>query len=254
MRRPKRVLRETGMERKPLVSVIVPVYNAERYLTDCLRSLLGQTETAFEIILIDDGSTDGSAALLLRCAQNEPRIVYRRVENGGPSRARNLGIDLAAGRYLCFVDADDFVAPDFLERLLAAIGDADACVCAKTRWKQKQNRSRIDRCPDFTGDLHALKKRLFRYRRVMRGVTGRLYRADVVRENRLRFDEALRYGEDMTFNYLVFRHAKKVVFLNRALYTYRIDNAQSLTRLDKTAIRVRRRMQNDCIRSTFDKV
>ncbi len=242
------------MEQAPAVSVIIPVYNAERYLNDCLSSLAAQTFRDFEFVLIDDGSTDESADILRAFAQTHPNVLWRSVENGGPARARNLGMDLARGRYFCFVDADDFVQPDFLAVLYERIRDADACVCAKTRWNQKTGRTRLDRCPDFTGGLAALKKRFFPYRRIMRGVTGRMYRASVIRKNGLRFVESLRYGEDMTFNYLVFKHAETVVFVDRPLYTYRIDNPQSLSRTDRTAIRVRRRMQSACIRDTFRNV
>ena len=102
----------------PLISVIVPVYNAERYLADCLESLIRQTHRELEILVIDDGSTDGSAALCERFAGQDGRIRLLRKENSGVSSARNLGLDEAQGEYVAFVDADDWILPEMLETQL----------------------------------------------------------------------------------------------------------------------------------------
>ncbi len=235
----------------PTVSVIVPVYNAEKYLIDCLNSLSAQEYRDFEVVIVDDGSTDRSPDIIHARQAEDDRFRSFRTENFGVSHARNVGIAKARGDYFCFVDADDFVAKDFLSVLLNGIGNAAACVTAKKRWVQRIGMYRIDTCPNFRGSPKELKKRLWRYRRLMRGVTGRLYLASVIRENDLQFDESLRYGEDMTFNYLVFKYCREVRFVNRVLYTYRIDNPYSLSRLDRTSIRRQREMQNECIRSTF---
>ncbi len=235
----------------PTVSIIVPVYNAEKYLIDCLNSLSAQTYEDFEVVLVDDGSTDRSPDILHARAAEDARFRCFRTENHGVSHARNVGMEKARGDYFCFVDADDFVAKEFLSVLLNGIGNAAACVTAKKRWVQRIGMYRIDSCPSFRGSPAALKKRLWRYRRLMRGCTGRLYLASVIRENDLQFDEALRYGEDMTFNYLVFKYCREVRFVNRVLYTYRIDNPYSLSRLDRTSTRRLIAMQNECIASTF---
>ena len=103
---------------KALISVIVPVYNAELYLADCLESLIRQTHRELEILVVDDGSTDGSATLSERFAGKDGRIRLLRKENGGVSSARNLGLDEAKGEYVAFVDADDWILPDMLETQL----------------------------------------------------------------------------------------------------------------------------------------
>ena len=110
-----------------LISVIVPVHNAERFLSDCLGSLTDQTYRKLEILVIDDGSTDGSAALCRRWQEKDGRIRFFQKENGGVSSARNLGLDEARGEYVAFVDADDWVLPEmFLEQLeLLQSRDAD---------------------------------------------------------------------------------------------------------------------------------
>lgn len=108
------------MGETPLVSVIVPVYNIKEYLPRCVRSILHQTYQNLEVILVDDGSTDGTGQLCDRLAQEDSRIRVFHKENGGSSSARNLGISYAKGSYLGFVDSDDYIEPWMYERLVAA--------------------------------------------------------------------------------------------------------------------------------------
>ena len=114
-----------------LISIIVPVYNAEKYLPACVESLLSQTYGALEVILVNDGSKDGSAALCDTYAARDSRVRVIHQENQGVSTARNAGLDHAAGKYVAFVDADDYVKPDYLERLHGDMTahDADFVTC-----------------------------------------------------------------------------------------------------------------------------
>lgn len=105
----------------PLISIIVPVYNIEEYLPRCVKTLQGQTYPRIEILLVDDGSTDGTGVLCDRLSGEDPRVRVFHKENGGSSSARNLGIKEAKGEYLGFVDSDDYVEPDMYEKLYAAI-------------------------------------------------------------------------------------------------------------------------------------
>ena len=112
------------MAENVLISVLVPVYNAERYLGRCLDSVLAQTYGAFEIVAVDDGSSDGSAAILDEYAQRDPeRVRVEHRENAGAAEARNRAIELAQGEYVAFLDNDDWLEPDFLERLVAHVGE-----------------------------------------------------------------------------------------------------------------------------------
>lgn len=111
---------------EPLISVIVPVYNMEKYLDECVASILGQTYSNFELILIDDGSKDSSAALIDTWAKKDDRVIAIHNQNEGVSVARNTGIDIARGEYLVFVDSDDYVAPEYIEVLVQAAKDANA--------------------------------------------------------------------------------------------------------------------------------
>ena len=103
------------------ISVIIPVYNAEKYISDCLESVVRQTYKNLEILLVDDGSKDGSAGICLEWCKKDARIRLLQKENGGVSSARNLGLQEASGEYVTFVDADDWIGERMLERLWACI-------------------------------------------------------------------------------------------------------------------------------------
>ena len=117
----------------PQVSVIIPVYNAEAYLHDCLRSILMQTMPDIEVLIIDDGSTDGSFALMQQYAKTDSRVRSVHQQNAGPSRARNAGIAMAQGRYIAFVDADDWLEEDMCQRMLKVAGNDADIVFGNTR-------------------------------------------------------------------------------------------------------------------------
>ena len=109
------------MENAPLISVIMPVYNTRAYLEKSLDSVLGQTWRALELIVVDDGSTDGSGELCDEYARRDPRVRVIHQENGGVSRARNRGLDAARGAYIAWLDSDDYMKPEMLERLMRAL-------------------------------------------------------------------------------------------------------------------------------------
>ena len=109
------------MDNKGLISVIVPVYNVEKYLAKCIDSLLAQTFSDFEILLVNDGSPDASGQICDALAKSDDRIRVIHKENGGAASARNSGLDAAKGDYIAFVDGDDLIHPQYLECLLALI-------------------------------------------------------------------------------------------------------------------------------------
>lgn len=113
---------------KPLISIIVPVYNVAPYLNRCFDSLRDQTYKNLEIILIDDGSTDKSKELCEQFARDESRVVLKRQKNGGLSSARNTGLGLAKGDYVTFIDSDDFIANDYIEFLYDLIKKENALI------------------------------------------------------------------------------------------------------------------------------
>ena len=123
----------------PTISVIVPVYNAEKYLHRCIDSVLAQTYTDFELLLIDDGSKDQSGEICDEYAQKDARVRVFHQENGGVSSARNLGLDNAKGEWVTFVDSDDWAKPYYIEHLVASIDGADLVVAYATICKKDEN-------------------------------------------------------------------------------------------------------------------
>lgn len=120
-----------SMQSRDLISVIMPVYNVKPYLSDCIKSVLNQSYSNFELILVDDGSTDGSGAVCDSFALKDDRVNVIHTVNGGLSSARNLGVKLAAGNYICFVDSDDMVSDKYLQTLYENVRkyDADVSFC-----------------------------------------------------------------------------------------------------------------------------
>ena len=128
-----------------MISVIVPIYNAEIFLSDCIKSILNQTIKDFEVILVDDGSTDGSGSICEQYCRKDDRIRYILQENAGVSVARNNALDVAKGEYVVFVDSDDVVAPDFLQRLLNLAANGDFAICGYTRDQSELGKAETSR-------------------------------------------------------------------------------------------------------------
>ena len=145
----------------PLISVVIPVYNVEQYIEKCLDSITGQTYRNLEIIMVDDGSTDQSGAACDRIAKTDDRIRVIHQVNGGPSKARNTGIDHAKGQYLFFVDGDDYIAPDMIKELYRRLQTdrSDIALCGVSRVEADGVISREFTLPDdvITG-LQSLEK------------------------------------------------------------------------------------------------
>lgn len=119
---------------KPLITVVVPLYNVSQYLTECLDSIKAQTYENFEALLVNDGSTDGSDVICEKYCAEDSRFVYLPKENGGVADARNYGLDHAKGDYICFVDSDDYVTSEYLMYLYELVKDSDAGISACNHW------------------------------------------------------------------------------------------------------------------------
>ena len=136
----------------PLISVIVPVYNVEKYLSKCIDSIIAQTYTNLEILLVDDGAKDSSGAICDEYAQRDSRIRVIHKENGGLSDARNRGIEEARGEYLGFIDSDDYIDPDMYEVLYETLTkhDADMSMCGVYELYDGQEARQVDKISDFS--------------------------------------------------------------------------------------------------------
>lgn len=217
------------------VSIVVPVYNAERFLARCVDSLLAQTHRELEILLVDDGSTDASGRICDERAASDARVKAFHQKNAGPSAARNLGLGAASGKYLMFVDADDFADPDMVAAMTAAVETTGSglAVCtyvshlfdggkqlASSSFRLEGQRLTVD---DFLSlstlkidDPHAVRARAH----VAGNIWGKLYLTDIVKKAGLGFDPALMRYEDIQFNFSYMSAIDKIVVLNKDLYHY----------------------------------
>ena len=211
------------MER-PLISVIVPVYNVAPWLERCLDSIAAQTWKNLEIWLVDDGSTDGSAALCAARAEKDPRFHLLRQENAGVSAARNLALDHAAGHYLQFVDGDDFLPPDATETLARAASSTGADLVIGRFWRVAGGRSAVrghireDRVltrQDYAEEM--LKAPANFYYGVL---WNKLYRRSIVEAGHLRCDPGVSWCEDFLFNLEYLRRARLIAACARPVYCY----------------------------------
>ncbi len=227
-----------------LISVIVPVYRVEAYLPRCVESLLGQTCEVFELILVDDGSPDGCGKLCDGYAVRDPRVRVIHKENGGLSDARNAGLAVARGEYLAFVDSDDWVAPRYLERLLAGLEEtgADICECGKVSTAQAAEFSE-QRSPAVAWDGVPALGELIRDGEFHQYVWNKLYRAKLLEGLEFPLGKT---NEDEFWTYRVFARAGKVARIPDVLYAYFqrdsgiMGSPYSLKRLDVLEAKVQR--------------
>lgn len=209
-----------------LVSVIVPVYNVEKYLHRCIDSILAQTFTDFELLLINDGSKDNSGEICDEYAVKDERIRVFHKENGGASAARNYGLDKAAGMYVCFIDADDWVDKDYLEQLLPVDGE-DMVMCSfMYDTKEVFHISELVRDRQNIGkDLHILIDHL-----AICAPWCKVMRRDIIEQNNIRFDTEVSAGEDMLFICDYFSAGlDKIRTISSPLYHYYIADNESLS-------------------------
>lgn len=216
---------------QPLVSVVIPVYNTAAYLPRVIESVLKQTRTDWELILVNDGSTDDSGAVCDRYALLDPRIRAVHTENEGSSAARNVGMALAHGEWLLFIDSDDWIVENALETLLAHSGDADVVVGhypgqqAPWRTVSEPRTFLLDRLSQE--DMSELF-----YLRMFYPVWNKLFRRERVIDL---FREDLSYGEDAAFMIANYARWRQVVFLPDDTYCYaqRPDSLTYAFRIDR---------------------
>ena len=209
-----------------LVSIIVPVYNAERYLHRCIDSILAQTFTDFELLLIDDGSKDNSGAICDEYAVKDSRIRVFHKENGGASAARNYGLDKAVGKYICFIDADDWVDKDYIERLLPADGE-DMVICSFM-----YDTMEVFLLGDYVRDKQNIAKNFYALidHMAICAPWCKIMRRDIIDQNNIRFDVNVSAGEDMLFVCDYFSAGlDKIRTISQPLYHYYVADSGSLS-------------------------
>ncbi len=217
------------------VSIVIPIFNCEKYLKTAIPALLSQTYKDFEIILVDDGSTDNSLGLCNKFARENDKIaVIHKDKSEGAGPARNTGIHAASGEYIIFLDADDRYAPTLVEKLVVAIslGDYDVAVCGYQTYVEGAEDILIDTfVPENKVYTHKAAVREFFANLFPEGMAGylwnKIYKTSVIRENHIEFP-AMRRLQDGAFNIRYFDCAESCVVIDEPLYFYRL-NAQTDT-------------------------
>ena len=217
-----------------VISIIIPVYNSEKYIEECVKSVCAQTFSDLEIILIDDGSTDNSFKICENFAKNDMRIKLIHKENNGVSAARNTGIEAATGKHFGFVDSDDVIDSKMFERMLAAIekNDADIAFCGYLSIKKSENLicEYMDSL-EIMNRFDAMEK-IFCSEDVKGFLWNKLFHTDIIKENNLLFDESLSYCEDLYFVHKYLSFCSKIVYDRSKMYYYR--NGENFTNQDLT--------------------
>lgn len=212
---------------KELISVIIPCYNSENYIHKCLDSIISQTYKNLEIIAVNDGSTDSTAAILERYAQADNRIAVLHQANAGAGAASNRGIETAHGDLMAFVDHDDWLEPSMYEQLTAAMTEAgaDMSVCnfnliypdsVKERYSNTNSR---DAAADIYDDVYGYFARFCACPKPNNYIWSRLYRSDIIKKSGVRL-EKLSLGADTLFNFKLLPLMKRVAFIRDGLINY----------------------------------
>ena len=221
------------------VSVVVPVYNVEVYLPQCIESLIAQTLSNMQIILVNDGSKDGSLEIIKGYARKHPQILCIDKPNGGCASARNAGLRAAQGEYVGFVDGDDWVNPTMFKKLYdkAAQSDAEIVQCGLNKYYEAENRcepvdenwiaallDRLGNRMDNAQELICVQPTIWR----------RIYRRSLLRDNQIEFPEDVRMFDDLPFQVMSLASCRTMAVVNEPLYFYRLQrNGQDVGAMDE---------------------
>ena len=222
------------------ISVIVPVYNGEKYLQECLDSIINQTYENIEIVIVNDGSTDSSLSIINRYKELDSRIVVVNKENGGVSTARNEGLNTATSEWIMFVDCDDTLELNAIEVLENAIKPDVEMIISETYYlwengEKQRGHCKFSESKIFEGQAkRELIESIFYDNSMGKMIYipspfAKLYNKELLDRNNIKYIQGLKYGEDGIFNLLCFKNAKKVAFINELTYNYR-RNPESATK------------------------
>ena len=207
-------------------SIIVPIYNAEKTLSKCLDSICEQTFESYEVILIDDGSTDQSLSICKRYEIQNKRFRVHHQNNAGPSAARNAGLDIAEGKWICFVDSDDCIEASYLQEIWDAAQNYDADVVFIGHNKVNENGTKEVFLPGEVLETN-IKTALALSEHDMFGYTWiKAFRRDSIKE--IRFDASLNLFEDEVFTCQVLPYCRRIGVVNKPIYNYNTGDGSSL--------------------------
>lgn len=226
----------------PTISIIVPVYNTGIFLRECIDSILNQTYENFELILIDDGSTDNSVEICMSYKRKDGRVRVIKQENSGVSVARNRGIDFALGRFILFVDSDDFLLPNALEVLLNSMENkediCDLVCCSYQRLSSNDDLTNVCLTDGILASSQKLATLCYNQNMeiILGGIWGKLYRKSLIETYEIRFPVDIACYEDNVFNIEYYTKVHLAVTSSSIVYVYR-ENLNSVTfNLKKTVL------------------
>lgn len=205
----------------PKISIIVPIYNMEQYLERCVDSILSQTYKDFEIILVDDGSTDNSGIICDDYAEKDQRIKVIHKKNGGISSARNAGIKLSKGQWLLFIDSDDCVKPDYVMSFFTPFPPQSKHIIIQGQTVIAQDKTYLYKINEKTYDKEDIPLAIAEQEVFLHGSTySKIYEARIVKEHQILFNESLYGMEDLLFNFEYFKYMDGMSFKSDVGYCY----------------------------------
>ena len=204
-----------------MVSIIIPVYNTAKYLRECINSVLNQTYSDIEVLLVDDGSTDGSSEICDEYAKQDGRVKCFHLENGGVSRARNVGLKAAEGEYICFLDSDDYYAESYVcsMRNLIEENNADVVICNHYDVNEQGDILFASEIPEGYISKELLYEKIFLTSEIGGFCFARIYKAELIKE--IYFNEEIHICEDTYFCCQVYDKARQIYVTGEKLYFYR---------------------------------
>lgn len=216
---------------KPLVSVIIPIYNVEKYLDRCIKTIIEQKYNNLEIILVDDGSPDNCGKICDDWAKKDNRIKVIHKKNGGVSSARNTGLDIATGEYISFIDPDDIIHPNYYDILISQVGNADCIICSYKKFSNEiEFENRYIYTTETMNSIEAIKKGFFKNPDIFYVVWNKIIKSDIAKMQR--FNETMKNGEDSLFAYNVIISCNEIKYTEAPLYGYYIREDGAVNTID----------------------
>lgn len=208
---------------EPLISIIVPCYNAEKQINRCLNSVLAQSFKDFELIIVDDGSNDKSAEVLFQYSASDSRIKIFTQTNQGPSAARNLGITKSTGAYILFIDIDDFIGRSYIEDFLQS-GIEDDCLYVQGHTvAYPTGETKVFEVPSERG-VQSFYDSISKGKLLHHGFPwGKLFHSYIIKNNSIRFIESITYKEDLVFFLEYMKYCNHVKFIPKSSYHYTVN-------------------------------
>lgn len=248
------VMNEDNIE----LSIIIPVYNNEKLVIKCLDSIKNQKIQNYECIIIDDGSTDGSLGICEEYAKNNNNFRVIRKKNGGVSSARNIGIQNSKGKYVTFVDSDDYLLPGCYSAVLRAICENNSDIVCFGMLREKSGKLIEEKFNQST-----ICKQFINYRAYMHAVVNKVFLRTLILENNITFDEDIKICEDMLFAFSTMIHARKIQYIPENYYVY-YDNENSASNssvsvnkirdFEKSAIRLKDICKKENVSNQYSKL